>query len=75
MVAGAPVTSELTKQLLERLPDVQLGQAYGKRNAIASEFYSRNRSTFQGMTETCAAVSIVRDSFLTLPLSRKFAYL
>ncbi|KAF9466147.1 phenylacetyl-CoA ligase [Collybia nuda] len=29
MIAGAPVTAELTKQLRDRLPDVALGQAYG----------------------------------------------
>jgi len=30
MIAGAPVTAELTQQLLERLPNTELGQGYGE---------------------------------------------
>ncbi|KAF8634286.1 hypothetical protein AX17_004241 [Amanita inopinata Kibby_2008] len=36
MVAGAPVTAELVKQLLERLPDIQLGQGYGMTETCAA---------------------------------------
>ena len=29
MVAAAPVTADLTKQLLQAMPDIHLGQGYG----------------------------------------------
>ncbi|KAF8891414.1 phenylacetyl-CoA ligase [Infundibulicybe gibba] len=36
LVAGAPVTAELSKQLLERFPDIHLGQAYGMTETCAT---------------------------------------
>ncbi|PFH46943.1 hypothetical protein AMATHDRAFT_198749 [Amanita thiersii Skay4041] len=36
MVAGAPVTAELVKQLVERLPGVELGQGYGMTESCAA---------------------------------------
>lgn len=38
MIAGAPVTAELTEQLMGRLNGVQLGQGYGEFFPFPSVF-------------------------------------
>ena len=63
MVAAAPLSAELTSQLLDVMPHIHLGQGYGTRPYnnplwIVADFVS-DICAMAGMTEATAAVSLV----------------
>lgn len=61
MVAAAPMTAELTTQLLSVFPNIHLGQGYGEKLQAHA---ARSFIVLSGMTETCAAVSMVSNACL-----------
>ncbi len=57
MSGAAPLTAELVKHLMARLPNCWIGQAYGRPHLLFRVLPLLKRAEYAGMTETCTAVT------------------
>lgn len=59
MVGAAPLTYEVTEQLIRIFPDAHIGQAYGNASeCVCLVFWLTTPYTMTGMTETCTATTM-----------------